>query len=355
MGDTGFGATKNGEDLDGQFDDLLSKELLKLSVRDRNHIQEEAHGVRCMAPEETPLLIQESLNRLTAEIDRIPNSQKRAYMLSQQRPECKAFVNSYEFRLRFLRMELFDCRLAAERLVRLCNALLNLFGWFALERPIRLSDFSIAEQKVIRKGRFQPLPFRDRSGRKIAIVFPGHDFLKGRIMKNNTSSGRILQMKIMMYISWVMGLDADTQRRGAVLVVWFDSKIEQSGTGSDIEAIDKSEKSHNISMLRACVVHICSPDTPFYRVQRSILSLGAGHWRKRLRSHLGKCRLFMILLFSFFACKSISFQFFLGEAVELRYILNSYGINTDTIPVSWTGNVKVNEKERIRLPVCWHS
>ncbi len=287
MGDTNVSGAKNGESLGGQFDDLLSKELLKLSVEDRNHMQEEAHGVRCMAPEETPFLVEDSLEMLTRELDQIPNAQKRAYMLSQQRPACKAFVNSRAFRLRFLRMELFDCRLAAERMARVCDALLSLFGWYALERPIRLSDFSNAELKAIRKGRFQPLPFRDRSGRQVAIIFPGHDFLKGRLLKNNASS-RTLHLKVMMYISWVMGLDEDAQRRGAILVFWFASGIEESIT-LDIKQIQRSDaKAHLVSMLRACVIHLCSPDTPFYRVQRSIISIGAGIWRKRLKSHLGE-------------------------------------------------------------------
>ena len=288
MGDSGASGTKNGE----QFDDLLAKELLKLSVEDRNHIQEEAHGVRCMAPEETPFLVEDSLVQLTIELDEIPNSQKRVYMLSQQRPASKAFVNSRDFRLRFLRMELFNCKLAAERIVRVCDALLSLFGWYALERPIRLSDFSNAELKVIRNGRFQPLPFRDRSGRQVAIIFPGQEFLKGRLMNNSASSNRTLQIKVMMYMSWVLGSDEDSQRRGVIFMVWFDSKIQESFTGSDIKEIDKSSKAHSVSMLRACVIHICSPDTPFYRVQRSILSLGAGQWRKRLKSHLGEYALF---------------------------------------------------------------
>lgn len=29
--------------------------------------------------------------------------------------------------------------------------------------------------------------------------------------------------------------------------------------------------------------------------------------------------------------------------------MNGYGINTDTIPVSWTGNVKVNKKSKIQV------
>ena len=29
--------------------------------------------------------------------------------------------------------------------------------------------------------------------------------------------------------------------------------------------------------------------------------------------------------------------------------MNGYGINTDTIPISWTGNVKVSKKRKIQV------
>ena len=38
-------------------DNMLSKELNQLSVKDRNALVEEIHGVRSLAPEETPELI----------------------------------------------------------------------------------------------------------------------------------------------------------------------------------------------------------------------------------------------------------------------------------------------------------
>lgn len=289
IGEKGHGAFKIGVDPDQHFEDVLSKELLQLSVKDRNHIQEETHGVRCMAVEETPRLVEDSLSKLVIELDEnIPNAQKRAYLLSQQRPASKAFVNSRDFRMRFLRCELFDYKLAAERVVRVCDSLLNLFGWYALERPVRLSDFSNAELKVIRKGRIQPLPFRDRSGRRITVLFPGGDFLKKRLMSDQNSSARVLQIKIFMYMSWVYGTDVDEQRRGCVFMVWFDSKLQEASAVTDVTRIQSGTRSHSVSMIRSSAIHICSPDTPFFRMQRSILSLGVGPWRKRLKSHLGE-------------------------------------------------------------------
>jgi len=297
------------------LDDLLSKELLKLSVEDRNDLQEEIHGVRCLAPEETPRFLEDSLRKLAIEIDDvIPDSQKRAYLQSQERPVSAAFINDRDFRLRFLRCELFDYRKAAIRMVRVCDCLLKLFGRYALERDILLSDFSNEELKVIRKGRMQILPFRDRSGRRITICIPGAGSLKEKASIDQTKV-RDLQVKIFIYLSVVLGKDVDTQRRGIVFITWFDAMLE-STVDHDVSRIREGMRSHRYSMIRASAVHICSPDTPYYRVARGMMGLGYGSYVRRLRIHL-------------------------GVSVEIRYILNGYGISTDTIPVSWTGTVKV--------------
>ncbi|VEU36820.1 unnamed protein product [Pseudo-nitzschia multistriata] len=42
-------------------DDTISKELLKLSLKERNALEEEIHGVRSLNPDETPHLVDRSL------------------------------------------------------------------------------------------------------------------------------------------------------------------------------------------------------------------------------------------------------------------------------------------------------
>jgi len=118
-------------------DELLSKELMQLSVNDRNDIQEEIHGVACLAPEETPSLVENSLANLCIELDQLvlPGTQKRAYLQSQQLD--KTYVNEIDFRLRFLRCELFDIRKTALRICEFLELVLDLFGDYALQRPIQ--------------------------------------------------------------------------------------------------------------------------------------------------------------------------------------------------------------------------
>lgn len=147
----------------GALDDVLSKELLQMSLQDRNAINEEIHGVQTFAREETPEMLGESLAKMEAEINTIPI--KIAFDKSQQYPN--TYVNSDDFRLKFLRCELFEEKKAASRMVKFLDMVSELFGDFALRRQIQMSDFSREEMQAFRVGHQQLLPYRDRSGRRI--------------------------------------------------------------------------------------------------------------------------------------------------------------------------------------------
>ena len=151
------------DDLHGQMDDLLSRELLQLSLKDRNAINEEIHGVRTIAPEETPEMLSEELRNMDIEIHNI--EKKDAFDRSQQFPN--TYINNAEFRLRFLRADLFEAKKAAVKMVNFLDLVSELFGDFALRRQIQMSDFSREEMQIFRVGHQQLLPYRDRSGRRI--------------------------------------------------------------------------------------------------------------------------------------------------------------------------------------------
>ena len=161
-------------------DTLMAKEFLALSFQDRNAISEEIHGVSCLTPEETPELVNKSLDELEYEIGLLPAHETKMYTLSQTRYGRKnsskkggSYVNDVNFRVRFLRCELYDAARAAYKLVNYLESACDLFGEYALRRPIRLSDFNEEELQVFRTGNLQLLPFRDRSGRRIVAGVEG--------------------------------------------------------------------------------------------------------------------------------------------------------------------------------------
>ena len=294
---------------------LLSNELLQLSLNDRNAIQEEIHGVRCLAPEETEDLLESSLAKLEAALKddaALPPNQKEAFLMSQSLP--KTYVNDDSFRLRFLRYVLFDIEQAAKQIVRFLRVAVELFGDIALERPIGLNDFNTKELKYFREGEIQFLPFRDRIGRRILCIM-------NPMLPRDDIDIPIARAKIGLYMTWTAGDDLDVQRKGLVYLVRFTSKFESISATDCLQQamiLKKTPKApvQILCTVRCSAVHICSPNKSLYRIANNLISLRISKMgRKRMKIHFGEC-------------------------VELQYALHAYGIPTEYIPLTFSGNIK---------------
>lgn len=152
------------------LDSILAEELYTMSVRDRDTTQEEIHGVRSVAREESPEMINEAFRCFQNEIEKIPT--KEAY-------DEAVSSNSYYvlhdrgFRIRFLRADSFDAKKASIRFINHLDLLMDYFGPDALQRPLRHSDLSKEVQDVVRSGSIQLLPNRDRAGRLVIFYHRG--------------------------------------------------------------------------------------------------------------------------------------------------------------------------------------
>jgi hypothetical protein len=183
---------------------LLSQERLKMPIMTRNAVEEEIHGVRCRAIEENPILVKRALKDFRRELKKAPDNKRRIYEMiessvaERRREELqqrnanmigqhfdmyqppspllynreKNYVTEDDnFRLRFLRCDLFDVKKAVERFLNYLNLANELWGFDIVSRRlVRREDFSKAEYKVLRKGYLQLLPFRDRSGRRVIVL-----------------------------------------------------------------------------------------------------------------------------------------------------------------------------------------
>lgn len=191
------------------FDDLLSREMMQLSLQARNDIQEEIHGVKCLAPEETPELLERSLVELETQIDMIvrssasiPNIPTRSLILARNLGD-ESYTNGRDFKLHILRCEMFDVRKAALRLCEYLDMIHSLFGEECLQRKLNLhNDFTKEELRLIRKGYFQFLPFRDRSGRRIFVDFPSED-----------TDNMTAELMVRTYKRTLIGSTADNEAR----------------------------------------------------------------------------------------------------------------------------------------------
>lgn len=146
-----------------------------MDFKDRNAIDEEIHGVSCMAVEETPELIGAALYQLSVHLDQIEekpayNRAQEIYMANSGAGMQFGYVNSEEFRLRFLRCELFNAKKAAIRIVKYLDLVFEAYGPYALTRPFRLSDLTKEDMSFLRGGDYQLMPYRDRSGRRVLCI-----------------------------------------------------------------------------------------------------------------------------------------------------------------------------------------
>lgn len=300
------------ENLDpGKVSTLLAREMNKLSVYHRTSIDEEIHGVSCMAPKETPTLLKKSLDELSSELVQIRPADKRGYMRSQELFRDNKFVDGEGFRLMFLRCEFFDAKRAALRMVRYLDFVLEVFDGKKelLRRQIRLEDLGTRATKLLRTGCLQLLPVRDNSGRRVFVViaFPNHEAFEV-----------IDRVQLYMYFQTVLSEDIENQRKGIVSLAMpgeHGHKIKKLPNREDRYLLNRYISANPV---RFCAIHSCYPDTTFHRLARAAYSL------------------------AMYSTESIRFRtkFHLGTETEARYLLLGYGIPQGQIPLTSGGKVK---------------
>ena len=294
-----------------EIDNLLWKDLHNLSLQDRNAVIEEIHGVQTIAPKETPAMVSSALREFAMHIEHMPYEQKTAYLRSQELYP-NSYINDSDFRLRFLRCELFDASKAATRMVDFLDMVADLFGDYVLKRPIQITDFSWEEMQCLRRGYFQLLPYRDRSGRRIFATVGGMatDFpLTIRVSKDDAYvfffsffvllltfiSSRIqthsnTQFKILIYLLFAASEDVESQRMGIASIVLPGVKFEAQKESSQLplDRIMMTKRVYGLLPIRTSAIHFCLPNSPYVNIFRTAIFLTMPQLRQRMKFHSGK-------------------------------------------------------------------
>jgi hypothetical protein len=153
------------------MDKVLVHELNELSLHDREAFYEEIHGAhaKTVAEKEQPDKIAAALNKMQNELENIPDRDKRAYTMAIQQEDGR-YVRHTKFLLKFLRAENYDSQKAAGRMLRYLHYLQESFGHHVLSRPVYQSDLSPVSTRMMKEeGVLQLIPFRDGSGRRVAV------------------------------------------------------------------------------------------------------------------------------------------------------------------------------------------
>jgi hypothetical protein len=160
---------------DEASDVYIANALKNMSIKERDELYHELHGVADMI-EETPALLAESFQKLKKELS--VQSSKTFVGGLNCRPFQSAEEQNYhyvhsEFLYKaFLRSERFDVKAAAKRMIRFYEYKLKSFGEESLCKDITQKLLSEQDLKIYRNGFSQALPSRDAIGRAICVLFP---------------------------------------------------------------------------------------------------------------------------------------------------------------------------------------
>jgi hypothetical protein len=196
-----------------KLDKIVSRELYRMDPAERDQIVEEIHGVRSMAPVESPEgTLVEALKQFQIEIDLVPMTEKLAYQEAVSH-NCQYVLQDEDLRLQFLRAHQLHAKKASVAFLTHLQLLLKYFGRTGLSRPLRYDDLCRPERDLLSTGCIQVLPSRDRSGRRVLVQMFHSPNMK-RMMKKSPFA----VTRVFLYVYSVIARDVDTQRNGVTCI-----------------------------------------------------------------------------------------------------------------------------------------
>ena len=150
---------------------MLAKEMNKLSMKCREEVLHDIHGVSDI-PDEDPAFIADRLARLDVSINRMVFTRGSRSGYEQARDANPDYVNDEKFRLMFLRSVRFNPDHAARKMYDFFECKRELFGADKLVRDIVIDDLNADDRRSLESGFFQLLPARDPAGRAILCGSP---------------------------------------------------------------------------------------------------------------------------------------------------------------------------------------
>ena len=160
-----FNIAKEATDID-HVDSMIAQQMSNMTVQDREQALLDIHGISPII-EETPELISTRLMEMESHIRN--QLYREAYDIAESmNPN---YVRDPEFRLMFLRADLFDTQNAALRLIRHFEAKRDLFGVEKLTQDITQDDLDKEAMDALHDGYAQYLRTPDKNNRVVAIWF----------------------------------------------------------------------------------------------------------------------------------------------------------------------------------------
>mmetsp|Transcript_5178 Transcript_5178/g.15076 ORF Transcript_5178/g.15076 Transcript_5178/m.15076 type:complete len:475 (-) Transcript_5178:145-1569(-) len=293
-------------DLDVEF----VSELNKLSMKERDEANYDVHGVSDIL-NEVPDFVAASIKSFGAALDRIPENEKKAYLLAMD--QNSDYVRNDKFVLMFLRALQFDAKAAAARFVSFFQMKLQLFGQEKLARDIRVDDLDEQDITCLESGYAQVLSARDRADRAIFMLMP-------MIPQFRSEQNRL--RTIFLVLMFALN-DVQTQKRGIVAIPYNIGYMSQTQQGDRTVVLNNTKLVISLP-LRLTAVHYCYND-------------------EKLRS------LFFYAMYVFEKAARIRARFHCGTDMEVIYTLMTFGIPSEFLPVTANGTLRLDaHREYVR-------
>eukprot|EP00980_Cylindrotheca_fusiformis_P029140 scaffold22737_cov120-Cylindrotheca_fusiformis.AAC.3 len=301
-------------------DKILAADLERLSLKEREKVYEDVHGVSD-AIQETPELIASCMEQMDHQIGLIQD--KDAY--EQAKLQSFDCVTNGKLRLAFLRSTSFNPESAALQLVQYFRKKLDIFGPEKLTRSsITLEDIGVAATRMSELGRLQILPNRDSNGRAVVVsrasfmdpaLADCDDLSMVRWTAPQTVSGcdRCVTIKAFWYIMSALSEDEETQKKGFIFV-W--NRIGISGRHEYFRralALGILEIFQVLPIRMACLHYCYNSSSPVLAV---LASAAKSIIRVRVRTHR-------------------------GSHTECLYELGSFGIPVQEFPFAEDGCIQL--------------
>eukprot|EP00536_Pseudo-nitzschia_multiseries_P010138 jgi/Psemu1/242720/estExt_Genewise1.C_3000033 len=300
---------------------LAAKEMYEMRSDQRESILLELHGVKSRAVAESPELIESSLETFETILQTVRCKERDTDINGKTHPLDQGhlratndlqskYVTSPEFRLRFLRAELFDVKKAVARYYKNLNYMFDLFGDIGLVRQVHLSDLSNQEQKYLKSGKVRCSTSRDKVGRRMMIfseVFP---------------APLLERIRVETYLMFaVISEDEATQKCGSVNIIIL-SFSKNSAISFDPEERTLAVRAFDSAPLRPSAIHLCMPDETIYKFLGAIVqSLLSRDMRAVTRAHT-------------------------GSPMECNYALGQFGIPVNSFPKATSGSLTIKSIQK---------
>jgi len=261
-------------------------------------------------PNETPELIQEKMKEFEIEVEKI----KEKEALEQAKEKCPEQLDN-EFKLMFLRSEVFNTDLAAKRYVAYWKRRLEIFGPDRAFLPLTQNGAFRDDEIALNRGYIRIVQgAKDPLGRGVLILDPSR--------LDKTKYARESMARSTWYVMHsLLKENVNTQKRGLLIIAYpknsrpsqFDRELMKLNAGSIKGCLP----------VRLSAVHICHPPT-FFKLLFPILKIFLGErLQKRILVHA-------------------------GSEENIRNNLGKYGLTKDQLPTELGGNISIDHEKFLK-------